>query len=185
MKHSPNAIDDIATNLYSHFNAKMRTIERVSNRNNNKLLTLPSDIGAFILSFCDMKDQRHAALVSVDLYKMCQLPMCRSSLCVDRLFVKALAEQQIHYKRFFNVTALEIRFAFRDSKYTKKFPDFEKRYYSMLVHIIRKSPSLHTIHFDLASHGAPNLRLGAISIPENGYRSPNGYAMSGLAQTIA
>ena len=71
LKDSLNSLNDLATNLYSHFSAAMPSIGRTSNGNNrrNQLLTLPSEFGALVLSFCDAKSHR-----------VCQLPMSMSSL---------------------------------------------------------------------------------------------------------
>eukprot|EP01084_Bolivina_argentea_P179343 309917_1 len=64
---------------------------------NNAFASLPTNIGAYIISFSNMNDRINCHLISKDLYKFCQIPAAKYHLIIDHKFVKALYLQKINY----------------------------------------------------------------------------------------
>eukprot|EP01083_Nonionella_stella_P254853 875385_1 len=121
---------------------------RVSNdlpNDNNPFTSLPSSIGACIISFSNMYDRLTYQRISKDLYAFCQIPMARYHLIIDHKFVKQLYSNSININKYFHCRYVEIQYVFKD----KTHEHFEQKYYSLISIIIQKSPLLHTLKYQL------------------------------------
>ena len=151
-------IDNVATDICNHFNkvpSKTSTKKKKKINKKNKFTSLPSDIGASVISFFGKTDKFNAVLVSIDLYKFCQHSIANRQLFVDRSFCEAIYENTVDYQKYFNLNRLDVQFAFVNSKSSLcQYCDFENKYYSVLGEIISHSSSLQTINYDLKHYQA-------------------------------
>jgi len=69
---------------------------------NNPFSSLPTSIGAYIVSFNNMRNRINSELISKDLYKFCQIPMAKYHLIIDHNFAKGIYYDTIDVKKYFN-----------------------------------------------------------------------------------
>ena len=99
--------------------------------------SLPSALGAHIVSFSDMYDRIKYELVSKDLYKFNQTPSARYHLVIDHKFARGLYSDSIDIRKHLNAQSVEIKYVFYDSC----FGTFQAKYYSLIAQILSISVS--------------------------------------------
>ncbi len=82
-----------------------------------------------------MNDRLNCQLISKDLYTFCHLPLAKYHLTIDHKFVKALYLKTIHYKKYFNVQYLDVKYVLKKDSH---YEEFAHEYYSIIAEIISK-----------------------------------------------
>eukprot|EP01084_Bolivina_argentea_P139434 245287_1 len=149
----PKEQDTKCANQIEQYFATINTNNFSSNENEDcKFIEMiPSAIGAYIISFCDMKDKLLSySLISKVFYKYCKIPMASEHLIIDHQFVKALFNGTINHKQYTNIKSIDIKYVFADPHATTNINHgFEQIYYENIAKILLKSPELHTINYCL------------------------------------
>ena len=74
-----------------------------------KLLSMPSMIGAHILSFCNMGTRQTFALSSKGCCKLSSIPIANNDLIVDRKFVKYMLSDAFNAMKYRNIKHLDLK----------------------------------------------------------------------------
>merc|ERR1712232_90154 len=82
----------------------------------SQLLSLPSMICAYIISFCNMMDRIKFELISKDFNKLSKIPIANNDLIVDAQFAQSMVYKKMNISKYHNpsIKHLDLKFIFSD-----------------------------------------------------------------------
>ena len=137
---------------------KFKPLNGVQTMVKSKLLSLPSMIGANILSFCNMSDRRIFTLASKDCWKLNQIPIANNDLIINLNFVKHLVGSTQLFMNYPNAKHLALNFIYSVSRFRPgNLERATQRKYDLGLNRILSSSGIDSIGWNLTYKYAHNV----------------------------
>ena len=114
------------------------------------LVTLPSSIGAYIISFNTMHDRLRYKRICRDFYKFGEMPIAKNHLVIDHDLLCAIKCHRVRPEQFSHAQYLEVQYVFGHSNHTDElYGDLDERQYRFIYRALSRSSRIHTIEYNL------------------------------------